>query len=94
MNFAIESQKTKSKLYKAGEIMKRQNHYSGTKVVEILWEQFENKVPASDLCERYNISPNTLTTWKNQFFDMALRAFNEMLLQEKRKERPAPKEWR
>ena len=43
---------------KEEEMAKQRRHYSPEKKVEILREHLKNKVPVSELCEKYGIHPN------------------------------------
>jgi len=54
---------------------KQRRHYSPEKKVEILREHFKNKMPVSELCEKYGIHPNMFYKWEKQFFEGAINTF-------------------
>ena len=44
--------------------------------MEILREHLKNKVPVSELCEKYGIHPNLFYTWEKQLFEGGIEIFN------------------
>jgi len=57
------------------EMTKQRKRYSPEKKVEILREHLKNKVPISQLCEKYGIHPNLFYKWEKQFFEGAINTF-------------------
>lgn len=49
--------------------------FTAEKKVLILRDHLENKVPVSDICEKYRIHPNQLYQWKKAFFENAVDLF-------------------
>jgi len=60
---------------KEEKMPKQRRHYSPEKKVEILREHFKNKMPVSELCEKYGIHPNMFYKWEKQFFEGAINTF-------------------
>jgi len=56
--------------------MSKRRTYTAKQKVEILREYLDNKVPISQLCERYQISPNVFYTWKKKLFEGAIDTFS------------------
>ena len=50
--------------------------YPPEKKVEILREYLKNKVPISELCEKYGIHPNMFYKWEQQLFEGATETFS------------------
>jgi len=50
--------------------------YSAEKKIEILREHLKNKVPVSELCEKYGIHPNQFYTWEKQLFEGGIEIFS------------------
>ncbi len=50
--------------------------YTAEQKVRILREHFENQVPVSTICERYQIHPNIFYRWKKQLFEGAITTFS------------------
>lgn len=50
--------------------------YTAEQKVRILREHFENQVPVSTICERYQIHPNVFYRWKKQLFEGAIATFS------------------
>ena len=50
--------------------------YPPEKKVEILREYLKNKVPISELCEKYGIHPNMFYKWEKQLFEGATETFS------------------
>ena len=57
------------------KMTKQRKRYSPEKKVEILREHLKNKVPISQLCEKYGIHPNLFYKWEKQFFEGAINTF-------------------
>ena len=51
--------------------MKKKKRYTSEEKSIILREHLENKIPVSDLAEKYEIHPNALYVWKKQLFEKA-----------------------
>lgn len=51
--------------------MKQRKHLSAEKKVIILRELLDNKVPASQLSEQYEVHVNDILRWKKQLFEGA-----------------------
>lgn len=51
--------------------MKQRKHLSAEKKVIILRELLDNKVPASQLSEQYEVNVNDILRWKKQLFEGA-----------------------
>jgi transposase-like protein len=49
--------------------------FNAEQKVRILREHLDNQVPVSELCERYQIQPNSFYTWKKKLFEGALQTF-------------------
>lgn len=50
--------------------------FTAEKKVRILREHLDNQVSVSELCERYQIQPNSFYNWKKKLFEGALETFN------------------
>jgi transposase-like protein len=63
--------------YRGGLLMSNQRRkYPPEKKVEILREYLKNKVPISELCEKYGIHPNMFYKWEKQLFEGATQTFS------------------
>jgi transposase-like protein len=67
-------------------------HYSPEQKVKILREHLENRVPLSDLAEKYGIHVNDLYNWMKKLFEEAAEIFSgkqngKVSLEEKENER-------
>jgi len=51
--------------------MKTKRRYTSEEKTMILREHLENKVPISDIAERYDLHPNAIYKWKKQMFETA-----------------------
>ena len=51
--------------------------YPPEKKMEILREHLKNKVPVSELCEKYGIHPNIFYKWEKQFFEGGVGIFSQ-----------------
>lgn len=55
---------------------KRRQRFSPEKKVEILREHLKNRIPISELCEKYNIHPNLFYRWEKEFFEGGITTFS------------------
>ncbi len=55
---------------------KRKKH-PPEKKVEILREHLKNKVPVSEVCEKYGIQPNLFYRWERQLFEGGIDTFSQ-----------------
>ena len=55
----------------------KRRKYSPEKKVEILREHLKNKVPVSDVCEKYGIQPNMFYKWEKQLFEGGVGIFSQ-----------------
>lgn len=51
--------------------------YPPEKKMEILREHLKNKVPISELCEKYGIHPNVFYRWEKQLFEGGVGIFSQ-----------------
>ena len=51
--------------------------YPPEKKVEILREHLKNKVPVSEVCEKYGIKPNLFYRWEKQLFEGGVEIFSQ-----------------
>ena len=51
--------------------------YPPEKKVEILREHLKNKVPVSEVCEKYGIKPNLFYRWEKQLFEGGVETFSQ-----------------
>ena len=49
--------------------MSRRNRYTAKQKIEILREHLENRVPVSELAERYGVHPSQIARWKKRLFE-------------------------
>ena len=56
--------------------MNQRKHVSPEQKVMILRELLENKVPLSELSEKYQVHPNVLHRWKKELFEGAVEIFS------------------
>jgi len=54
---------------------KKRRHFSAEEKVRILREHLLEQTPISDVCEKYQISPNQYYTWQRLFFENGQAAF-------------------
>lgn len=54
---------------------KKRRHFSAEEKVRILREHLLEQAPISDVCEKYQISPNQYYTWQRLFFENGEAAF-------------------
>ena len=51
--------------------MNVKKRYSNEEKVMIVRENLDNKIPVSDLAEKYNVHPNAIYKWKKLLFESA-----------------------
>lgn len=56
--------------------------YSPEEKMMILRELLENKVPLSDLAEKYKIHPNVIYNWKKELFEQGASLFKDKRIKE------------
>ena len=54
---------------------KQRKHYSPEQKVAIIKQHLLEKVPVSDLCDKYDLQPNVFYRWQKQFFENGALAF-------------------
>ncbi len=54
---------------------KQRTNYSPEQKVTILKQHLLEKVPVSDLCDKYHLQPNLFYRWQKQFFENGVLAF-------------------
>jgi transposase-like protein len=54
---------------------KKRRHFSAEEKVRILRVHLLEQTPISDVCEKYQISPNQYYTWQRLFFENGQAAF-------------------
>ena len=57
--------------------MEVRKHYSGEQKAIILRELLENNTPISQLCEKYNVKPKAIYSWKKKLFESASGIFGQ-----------------
>jgi len=50
-------------------------HYTAEEKVAVLHKHLVEKVPVSQVCEEYGLSPNVLYRWQKEFFDNGAAVF-------------------
>jgi len=55
--------------------MSERKHYNPDQKVVILRELLENRVPISQLAEKYGVHPNDIYNWKKKLFESAANIF-------------------
>jgi len=55
--------------------MTERRHYNPDQKVVILRELLENRVPISQLAEKYGVHPNDIYNWKKKLFESAANIF-------------------
>jgi transposase-like protein len=53
----------------------QRRHFSGEEKVKILREHLIDKVPISQVCEKYKIQPTLFYSWQKTFFENGTAAF-------------------
>lgn len=61
-------------MWKLGKASKRET-FSALQKVAILRRHLLDKVPVSDLCDEYGVSPNVFYRWQTAFFENGAAAF-------------------
>ncbi|MCP5099538.1 MAG: transposase [Chloroflexi bacterium] len=54
---------------------RKQKQYQPAQKVAIIREHLVEKVPVSDLCDKYGIHPSVYYRWQKQFFEGGGKAF-------------------
>ena len=54
---------------------RKKKNYQPAKKVAIIREHLVEKVPVSDICDKYNIHPSLYYRWQKQFFEGGEKAF-------------------
>jgi transposase-like protein len=54
---------------------KPRKHYSPQQKVAIIKKHLLEKVPVSDLCDKYDLQPNVFYRWQKQFFENGALTF-------------------
>ncbi len=54
---------------------KKKRVFTAEQKVRILREHLDNQVSVSELCERYQIQPNSFYSWKKKLFEGAIQTF-------------------
>jgi transposase len=54
---------------------KQRTHHSPEQKVAILKQHLLEKMPVSDLCDKYGLQPNIFYRWQKQFFENGTLAF-------------------
>lgn len=54
---------------------KPRKHYTPAEKVAILRRHLVEKVPVSDLCDEFELSPNVFYAWQKTFFEQGATAF-------------------
>ena len=54
---------------------KQRKRYAATEKISILRQHLIEKVPVSDLCDRYQLQPTVFYRWQRQFFENGQAAF-------------------
>ena len=54
---------------------RQKKHYKSAEKVTIIREHLVEKVPVSDICDKYGIHPSVYYRWQKQFFEGGEKAF-------------------
>ncbi len=54
---------------------KKRNNYTPEEKVLILKRHLIDKIPVSDLCDKYNLQPTVFYRWQKEFFENGSAAF-------------------
>jgi transposase len=54
---------------------KKRNNYTSQEKVSILKEHLLERVPVSDLCDKYSLHPTVFYRWQKEFFEKSVGAF-------------------
>lgn len=57
----------------------KRQRFSPEKKVAILREHLKNKVPISELCEKYGMHPNVFYRWEKELFEGGISVFSGLL---------------
>ncbi len=55
---------------------RKRRRFSSEKKVEILREHLKNKVPISELCQKYDLYPNLFYRWEKELFEGGVDIFS------------------
>jgi transposase-like protein len=55
---------------------KKRKNYTSPEKVSILKEHLIEKVPVSDLCDKYGLHPTVFYRWQKEFFEKSVGAFD------------------
>jgi len=55
---------------------RKRRRFSSEKKVEILREHLKNKVPISELCQKYGLHPNLFYRWEKELFEGGVDIFS------------------
>ncbi len=64
---------------------KNRTSYTAQEKVIILRKHLLEKIPISDICERYELRPTVFYRWQKQFFEQVARAFEVEKIQDRSK---------
>jgi transposase len=65
---------------------KQRKNYTGQEKVFILKRHLVDRVPASDLCDEYNLQPTVFYRWQKEFFENGASAFEKTNSSQKKAE--------
>lgn len=54
---------------------RKRNNYTPEEKVRILKKHLIDKIPVSDICDKYKLHPNVFYNWQKQFFENGSLAF-------------------
>lgn len=57
---------------------KKRKNYTSAEKVSILKEHLIEKVPVSDLCDKYDLHPTVFYRWQKEFFEKSVGAFDNL----------------
>lgn len=55
---------------------KKRKNYSSQEKVSILKEYLVERMPVSDLCDKYDLQPTVFYRWQKEFFEKSVGAFD------------------
>jgi len=65
---------------------KKRKNYTAQEKVFILKRHLVDRVPASDLCDEYNLQPTVFYRWQKEFFENGASAFEKDKSRQKKAE--------
>ena len=71
----------------------KRQRFNPEKKVEILREHLKNKVPISELCEKYGLHPNVFYRWEKELFEGGIGVFSGLLKKRNGKGHTAEQKW-